>query len=236
MYYNKFSLLIGLMVSLSGNLASQQLMLTPDETTGGRGGVVYHVFRSDDPEVVTFGTLRYAVEQQGARTIVFDTQDPIVLSRDLILHNPDITIAGQTAKSGYVGIVGYNLIADCTNVILSGLFYTSTGVNISQSLTMSDILAIDSNMNGIPDCEEIQLFGKLVNGNGHLFDSVKTNLEWYLDSLTRENCFEDETRIHTVMLTDSSVNFGYDSFEINKSIIGLPQGKYQIREKTIIVK
>lgn len=236
MYFNRFFLLFGLIVFFSGSLWSQHSILASDEVTGGRGGVVFHVFRTDDPEEVTFGTLRYAVEQQGARTIVFDTQDPIVLSRDLILHNPDITIAGQTAKSGYVGIVGYNLIADCTNVILSGLFYTSTGVNISQSLTMSDILAFDSNMNGIPDSEEIQLFGKLVNGNGHLFDPAKTNLEWYLDSLTREDRFEDETSIHTVMLTDSSVNCGYDSFEINKSNIGLPQGKYKIREKTIIVK
>jgi pectate lyase len=64
-------------------------------TQGGRGGRVIRVTTLDDTGKE--GSLRFAVEQQGPRTIVFDTAGYISLNSDLVIKNPQITIDGSTA-------------------------------------------------------------------------------------------------------------------------------------------
>jgi len=61
---------------------------------GGRGGRVYHVTTLEDGGA---GSLREAVEAQGPRIVVFDVVGTIQLKKDLLVRNPFITIAGQTA-------------------------------------------------------------------------------------------------------------------------------------------
>lgn len=86
--------------------------------SGGRGGKVYHVTSlEDDPNNVKPGTFRYAVNQNGARTIVFDVAGTIHLKSSLRISDGNVTIAGQTSPGG-ICIADYPFSIGAQNVIV----------------------------------------------------------------------------------------------------------------------
>ncbi|WP_026713970.1 polysaccharide lyase [Flavobacterium daejeonense] len=82
---------------------------------GGHGGKVYTVTSLEDRGP---GTLREALEQGGARIVVFNVSGIIRLKSPLIVRAPYVTIAGQTAPGDGICVAGETIWIDTHDVVI----------------------------------------------------------------------------------------------------------------------
>jgi len=78
-------------------------------TPGGRGGMVIEVTNLDDSGP---GSLRAAIDASGKRIITFRVAGTIKLESGLVISNPFITIAGQTAPGAGITLRGVSSQVD----------------------------------------------------------------------------------------------------------------------------
>jgi formylglycine-generating enzyme required for sulfatase activity len=90
-------------------------------TKGGRGGEVFIVTSTEDYDVdesVIEGSFREAIEADMPRTVVFEVSGTVALKRPLIIKDPYITIAGQTAPGDGICIRDYSLLVWADEAII----------------------------------------------------------------------------------------------------------------------
>lgn len=87
-------------------------------TIGGRGGTVIKVTNTNDSGS---GSLRAALTASGPRIVIFTIGGTISLTSDIVVRNPYLTVAGQTAPGGGIQIRNYALRIVTHDVIIRGL-------------------------------------------------------------------------------------------------------------------
>ena len=92
-------------------------------TPGGRGGAVIKVTNLNDSGP---GSLRAAAETPGPRIVVFEVAGNIIIKSPLLITEPYVTIAGQTAPGDGIAVVGNLTSVKTHDVIIRFLRFRGT--------------------------------------------------------------------------------------------------------------
>ena len=197
--------------------------------TGGRGGSVIHVTNLNDSGT---GSLRDAVGTAN-RIVVFDVGGYVTLASKLAIKS-NITIAGQTAPGGGVGIKGRaSSTSDSTNVIIRHVRFRPGAVSPNEdnglSLTNSRNAILDhisvefanwNNLSGTSDnwqtnpVEDITVQNSIIANPtyqrfGAHIECVEGNWSWIRNIWANGHGRQTMAKVHTIFL--NNVIYDYES-------------------------
>lgn len=115
------TILVSILFAFTYRVEDSQLISFPEAegwgkySVGGRGGKIIEVTNLNDSGP---GSLRSAIDQSGARIIVFKVSGNISLDTILTIQNDSITIAGQTAPGDGICIKNFPLEVRANEVII----------------------------------------------------------------------------------------------------------------------
>ena len=125
------------------------------QTVGGAGGTVYIVTtltdELDEDGYVDSGSLRYAVEANGPRTILFRVAGTIHLTKPLVISNPYITIAGQSAPGDGICVADYPLLIEADEVIVRFMRFRLGAVGATARNKEYDAVSVNNSNNVVID-------------------------------------------------------------------------------------
>lgn len=145
---------------------------------GGRGGLVLYVTNLNDNGQ---GSLRWAVEQQGPRTVVFAVSGTIELKKRLNIENPYITIAGQTAPGDGICLKGETLKILTHDVIIRYLRVRLGDGKFGEGDTNQgkDAIDISSGENIIVDhCSASWSLDEVLSSSSYTRELTKVTVQW----------------------------------------------------------
>lgn len=144
---------------------------------GGRNGKVIYVTNLDDSGP---GSLRWAVEQEGARTIVFGISGTIDLKSKLNINKPYITIAGQTAPGYGICLKGGTLQINTHDVIVRYIrVRLGDGLHGQGSLQGKDAISISGGHDIMVDhCSASWSLDEILSASTRKPDLTRVTVQW----------------------------------------------------------
>ncbi|WP_407426052.1 polysaccharide lyase family 1 protein [Arcticibacter sp.] len=144
---------------------------------GGRNGAVIYVTNLNDSGP---GSLRWAVDQEGPRTVVFGLSGTIELKSRLNINKPYITIAGQTAPGDGICLKGETLQINTSNVIVRYIrVRLGDGLHGQGSLQGKDAISISEGHDIIVDhCSASWSLDEILSTSTKKPDLTRVTVQW----------------------------------------------------------
>jgi pectate lyase len=144
---------------------------------GGRGGKVLYVTNLENNGP---GSLRWAVEQEGPRTVVFAVSGNIDLKERLNIENSNITIAGQTAPGDGICIRGETVRIAASDVVIRYVrVRLGDGMHGQGSLQGKDAISISEGENIIVDhCSGSWSLDEIISASTKLPTLKNVTVQW----------------------------------------------------------
>lgn len=186
-------------------------------SVGGRGGKVIKVSNLEDAGE---GSLREAVEAKGRRIILFSVSGIIELRSPLLVSEPYMTLAGQSAPGDGVCIKGYGLVISNTHDIIVRYMRFRPG---DESRTEQDAITVSSSADVIIDhCSASWGTDEVVSVVGK--GATRVTVQWTMitESLNNSIHHKGPHGYASLVRVDGDVTFHHNVFAHHSSRIPRP--------------